>query len=324
MLKILIGAFVLSAVLTMSAHAQGRDENFPSKPVTLIVPFAPGGNDGEARIEAGKMSELLGQQFLLDYKPGAGSTIGTAYVAKAAPDGHTLLVASGPFPSLTALFKDLGFDPIRDFAPVSLMSKRATVLLVHPAFPAKSFQEYVAYARANPGKINFGTAGAGATVHLAGAWIHSATNTSATFIHHKGTGPMLLELAAGRIDVAPANLVVATAQIKSGKVRVLAIMNDTRSALLPGVPTIAEQGLPGYDYGSWLGFIAPGATPNAIVNKLSDAFARVARMPDIVKRFEPEGAVMVGSTPAEFRKLLVAETERWNVVVRDNQIKLEQ
>lgn len=266
------------------------------------------------------MSELMGQQFIVDYKPGAGSTIGTAYVSKAKPDGYTLLVASGPFTSLKALYKDVSFDPVKDFSPISLMSKRTTVLLVRLSFPAKSFREYVAYAKANPTKINFGTAGAGATVHLAGAWIHSATKTKATFIHHKGSGPMLTELIAGRIDVAPANLIVATPHIKSGKVRVLAVMSDARSPLLPGVPTISEDGLPGYDYASWLGYIAPSGTPVSIVNRLSDGFARVARLPEIVKRFEAEGAFMVGSTPAEFRKLIVSETERWNTVIKENRI----
>ncbi len=325
MKKMLTGLALLAVVpLPAPAWAQSKGEGFPARSVTLIVPFAPGGNDAEARLEATKMSELMGQPFVVDYKPGAGSTVGTAHVARAAPDGYTLLVASGPFTSLSALYKDLGFDPVKDFAPVSLMSKRTTVMLVYPGFVAKTFPEYIAYAKANPSKVNFGTAGVGATVHLAGAWIHSATSTKVTFIHHKGSGPMLTELAAGRIDVAPANLLVATAQIKSGKARVLAVMSDTRSPLLPGVPTIAEQGIPGYDYASWLGYIAPAGTPAAVVNRLSEGFARVAKSPDIAKRFENEGAFMIGSTPAEFRKMIVAETERWNTVVRENQIKPEE
>ena len=306
------------------SFAQGKPDAYPSRPVTVIVPFAPGGNDREARLEATKLGELLGQQFLIDYKAGAGSTIGTAYVAKAAPDGYTLLVVQGPFTSLPALYKDLPFDTVRDFSPVSLMSKRTTVLLVSMGFPAKSFAEYIAYAKANPEKINFGTAGAGATVHLAGAWLHSVTNTKVTFVHYNGSGSVLPDLCAGRVDAFPANLLVALPLIKSGKVRPLAIMSDKRSSLLPGLATIAEQGVSGYDYASWLGYSAPAGTPAAIISKLSEGFERVAKLPDVTAAIETEGGTMYGSTPAQFRQLIVTETARWRKVIQDNGITAEQ
>ena len=317
---------LISAILAaLSFAAFGQAQPYPAKPVTLIVSAAPGGpNELEARIYANKMTELLAQQFLLDFKPGAGTTLGPAFVAKAAADGYTRLVATGNFTVAPSFYKNLSYNNVRDFAPLSLMSKRMSALLVHPSFPAKSFAEYLAYAKTSPGKLNFGTTGAGSITHLAGAWMHSATGTQATFVHYKGAGPQQLDLVSGRLDATAMGLLVGLPLIKAGKLRALAILNDRRSDLLPGVPTIAEQGIPGYDYPAWLGLLAPAGTPAAVVGRLSENLARVAKSPDVAAKLEAEGGVMIGSTPAQFGQLIVAETARWQKLIQELGITLAE
>lgn len=314
---------VLHGAAFSPALAQESTAAFPSKPVTMIIPVAPGGaNDNEARLYATRMSALTGRSFLLDYKAGAGSTIGTAYVAKAAPDGYTLLVVSPNFTVLPLLYRDVSFDPVRDFAPVAQMSTRTTVLLVSPNAAAKSAAEYITQARAHPDKLNFGTAGAGSGTHLAGAWLHSASNTRVTFVHYKGIAPAMQDLMTGRVDATAAVLAPAMPLIKAGKVRALAIMNSEHSRLLPDLPTVAEQGVPGYNWATWLGIVAPGATPPAIINKLGEGFARVARMPEVVASMEAEGSIPVGSTPARFREIIASESAIWRKVVQENAIRI--
>lgn len=224
------------------AMAQPAD-SYPSRPVMVVAGIAAGGPiDLEARLYTPRISALLGQSFVLDFKPGASGTIGAAHVARARPDGHTLMVVLAGFTVFPSFYKDLSFDVVKDFAPVSLMSERTSVLQVPVYFPVRSFPEYIAHARAHPGKINYGTTGAGSITHLAGAWMHWATQTRVTFIPYKGTGPLLLELVAWRVDVASGTLVAALPIIKAGKVRPIAILNDKRSRLMPEVPTVAEQG----------------------------------------------------------------------------------
>lgn len=316
-----------AAVVTLipgSVFSQGPSDAYPSKPVTVVSPYSPGGSgDFEARLYATKISGFMGQQFIVSNKPGAGTRIGIGYVAKSAPDGYTLLGVTASLSVVPAVHKDLSFDVIRDFAPVSLVSKRASVLLVHPSFPAKNFGEYVAYAKSNPGKINFGTSGIGDIIHLAGEWLHSSTNTKVTFVHYKGGGPAIQDLVAGRLDVTIFALVSALQLVKSGKLRAVAMADDKRSKLLPDLPTIAEQGVPGYNFATWFGFLAPVGTPAAIVNKLSEEFAKVAKAPDIAGMMEAKGSTMIGSTPEEFRQVIVTETERWRKVVHNAGIKPE-
>ena len=316
---------VVAALMSCtSAWSQGA-ASYPSKPVTVIIPYASGGPaELETRLYTTKLTSMLGQPFLIEFKPGAGTALGSGLVAKAAPDGYTLLVVTGSLTVFPALFKDLNFDTVKDFAPVSLMSERTSVLLVTPDFPAKTFPEYLAHAKANPGKINFGTAGAGSITHLAGAWLHGATRTSATFVHYKGTGPIMPDLFTGRIDTTAAGLLASLPAIKAGKVRALALMGEQNSPLLPGVRTIAETGIPGYNYSSWLGFSTTGGTPAAIVNKLSETLAKVAKLPDVAGPLEAQGGRMIGSTPAQLQKLILDEIARWNKVVAESNIKLEQ
>ncbi len=313
-------------LLAWSARVQGQEAAaYPSKLVTIVLPFPPGGpSEKESRLYATKMTALLGQTFLLDYKPGAAGTIAAAQVAKARPDGYTLLIATGGFTTNPALYKDLSFDPVKDFAPVSLMTQRTSVLLINPNHPAKTFAEYIAYAKKNPGKINYATVGAGGIAHLGAAWLHSASDVKVTYVFYKGGTALMLDLMEGRLDATSAPLLSVLPQIKAGKLRALGLMNDKRSDLLPGVRSIAEQGVPGFNYASWFGVVAPGATPVAIVNKLAENLAITAHAPEVAAPLEAEGSSMVGSTPAEFRKVIVAETAIWKKVVAEAGIKLEE
>lgn len=315
---------LIGSMLPSPGYSQSAPDTFPVKPVTFVVPYAAGGpNDFEARLYSTKLNAALGQPFLLDFKPGAGSAIGNTYVAKAKADGYTLLLVAGGFTIMPAFSKNLPYDSVKDFAPIALMSKRSSVLLSRPSFSAKNFTEYIEYAKAHSGKVNLGTSGFGTTSHMAGAWIHSATSTKVTFVHYKGLGPVLLELIGGQLDVAPSGLLSAMPLIRSGKVRPLAILEDRRSKLLPDIATVQEQGIPGFNSVLWLGFSAPAETPLGIVNKLSEELGKVARLPDVMATLEAEGSALVGSTPAQFRQLIVTEIGRWRQVVQDAGIKIE-
>ena len=317
------GAAVLLA-LSFPVLAQEPVSAYPSRPVTIVSPFAAGGpSDKEVRLETDKMQELLRQPFLVDFRAGAGGTIAASYVAKARPDGYTLLLNLSSFTTTPALFKDLPFDIAKDFAPVSVVSEKPTALVVGASFPAKNIVEYLAYAKANPGKLNYATTGPGSNQHLVGAWLHSFTNTSVTFVHYKGSAPLGLDLAAGRVDVSSTTLLAILPQVKSGKLRALAVTDRSRSKLLPDVPTMMEQGV-NLVYANWTGVLAPGATPVAIVNKLSDAFAKIVRTPDVIAKLEAAGNVPVGNAPAQFKQLIATETVTWQKVVREAGIKMEE
>ena len=308
-------------LLSGSAFAQGA---FPSKPITVIIGLTAGSpSDVETRLYTPKLSGFLGQPILIDYKPGAGTTIAGAYVAKSAPDGYTMMFITSGFTAVPALYKDLTFEPTRDFAPVSMMSEKPLVLMVTQSFPAKNFMEYIAYARANPGKINYGHVGVGSTAHLAGSWMHSATNTTITQVPYKGMPPLLSDMLAGRMDATVALISNSGPLVKAGKMRLIATLGDKRSRLLPDVPTIAEQGIPEYNYTTWSGFLAPAGTPAATVNKISEGFAKVARERDVAATLEGDGAVAVGSTPGEFRQVFVSSAERLRKLIQDNGIKAE-
>ena len=312
------------ALASVSAFSQAN-EAFPTRPVMVIAGIAAGGPiDLEARLYTPRLGALLGQSFILDFKPGAAGTIGAAHVARAKPDGYTLMVISAGFTVFPAFYKDLPFNVVKDFTPISLMSERTSVLQVRPSFPATTFSEYLAYARANPGKSNYGTTGVGSITHLAGAWMHGETNTKVTFIPFKGTGPLLQELVAGRVDVASGTLIATLPLIKSGKVRALAILNDKRSELLPNVQTVNEQGIPGYNYSNWIGFIGPAGLAPAVLRTLNDGFSKVAKHPEVVAVLESQGSVAVGGSPAAFSRLITAETARWQKIVDENGIKLEK
>ncbi len=315
---IAIGAFACATATAQSTA------NFPNRPVTIIVPFASGGAvDGETRYYANTMTKVMNQQFILDYKTGAGGTLANAYVAKARPDGYTVLVANASFTVYPAIYKNLTFDTVKDFAPISLLSQRISVLVTGPSFPANNLDEYIEYSRAHPGKINYGTTGSGSVGHLAAAWLHNLTKTSVTFVHYKGAPQQLLDLQAGRLDVASGNLLAQMPLIKAGKLKPLAIFTNRRSKLLPDMPSAVES-VPAFNYTNWIGMVVPSATPTSIVMKLNEGFVKMTKDPELISAFEKEGLGLVGSTPAEFAHHIATELALWKKVVSENNITLEE
>ena len=321
------GLAILPMLFSPGAAAQSGAEAFPSKPVTIVVPYSPGSaTETEVRIYAQKMTEFMANPFLVEFKPGAGATVGSAYVAKAAPDGHTLLQVSAAFIIAPLLYKNLPYEPLRDFAPVSLMSKKPNVLLVSPSFPARTLAEYIAYARANPGKINFATSGGGGPQHLVGAWLHGATDTKVTFIHYKGGAPGATDLMAGRVDVLMNPLSMSQSMIQSGKMRALAVLSTDRATSSPDTPTVVEQlpDLKDFEYSAVIGIVAPRNTPAAVVSKLSANLARTAKSADVIQKLAPGGSIMIGSTPEQFRQSMATESVRYRNLIRDNDIRLDE
>jgi len=302
--------------------SQAAGSAYPTRPVTVIVPFAAGGPaDLEARIYAKKMGELTGQRIVTDYKPGANSTIGASFVARAPADGYTLLVGTAGLPLMPTQYPKLPFNILKDFAPISQMSERTSVLLSSPSFPAKNFREYVAYAKKNPGKVTYGFSSGSS--HLVGAWLHNLSDIKVTFVGYKGVGPASADLMANRLDLLSSTLAVSLGLMKSGKANGLAILGTKRSRLVPDLQTVPEQGVPEFDFaGNWFGFLAPAGTPAEVINKLVDICTSMADAPDVVAQLEAQGSTAIGSKPAEFRQLIASETARWAKVVKDSNIVL--
>lgn len=320
--SVLSGACVL--VLGM-ASGLACAQNYPNRPVSLVVPFGPGASsDIESRLYAQKLTEALGVSVVTDYKPGAGGTLGSAHVAKAVPDGYTLLSTSGSFTAAAALYSKLPFDSIKDFAPISLMSLRTTVLIVHPSRPYNNVKEFAAFAKANPGVINMGDPGLGSSPHLNAAWLFGMIGSKATHVHYKSTAANLTDMIAGRVDGAVGTALSALGHIKSGKLKALGIANLERSPLLPGLATVSEQGLTGFDYSSTFGIVTTAGVPQPIIDRLAGELAKIAKQPDVAKRLEADGGFMVGSTPAQFRQMIVTEIARYKKIVQDEGIKLEE
>ncbi len=320
-----IYAFTTAVLLSSPVAAQRSADSYPSRAVTIIVPFAAGAvTDLETRLYAQKLTELTGRTFVVDYKPGAGSMIGSAYVAKAAADGYTLLTATSALSIAPLLYKNLSFDPIKDFVFVSMISKRAPLLLATPSLPVKNVAEYIAYARANPGKLNIGTSGPTGGAHLSMEWLHHSTYTKATFIHYKGGAHSFTALMGGEVHVAIGSLIAMMPQVRAGKARILGVTSAERVKILPDIPTVAEQGVPGFEYAPWLGFAVPRATPVAIIARLNTELVRVARTPELAERLADDATLMIGSTPEQFAQAVAAEAARWRKLVDETGMKLEQ
>lgn len=314
-------------LLAASGAAMSQDyvRAWPAKPVQVIVPFPPGGStEAEARLYTQKLGENLGKSFIMDFKPGAATVIGTNYVAKAAPDGYTLLAATSSF-VLSAVFnKDLPYDPVKDLAPVSMMTRRPSVLLVNPNLPVKTPAEYIAYARAHPGKLNVATTGSGGSPHIGAAWLHGVSGTQVTFVHYKGSGPLITDLIAGRVDANITTFITAIPLQRAGKVRIIGVTTQQRAQMWPDIPTMAEGGAPGYDHSSWWGFLAPGRTPAAMVNRINAEVVKAGGAPEVSKKMTEDGAVMALSSPDQYAKAIVADLARLKKLVAENNIKSEE
>ena len=323
--------FMFAAVLALGlplsgiVNAQNAIDQYPARPVTWIAPVTAGGGvDLESRLYAQKMSEAFGKNFIIDYKPGAGTTIGAAFVAKAAPDGYTLLTLTPSHTISSLAYANLPYDAIRDFAPISLTSKRPALMVVHPSLPVKNLKEYIALAGKKPGALNIGTTGSGSITHIALEWMHSLAGVKVTYIHYKAGAPSYTALIAGDIDGVLAGAAALMPLIKAGKARAIAATASERLKLLPDVPTVQEQGLAGYDYSLWIGVAAPARTPPAIINRLSAELARIVRMPEVHAKVADDGTIMVGSTPEQLRAHLVNEIALWRKLVADSGIRLAE
>ena len=320
----LMSSFAVLSLLCVSssALAQGTAPKFPSKLLTFISPFAAGGPaELEARVYAKKMAEITNQKVIVDAKPGANSTIGAAYVARAPADGYTLLVATAGLPLMPTQYKTLPFDILKDFAPITQMSERTSVLLMRPGFPAKNFKEFVAYAKAHPGEVTYGFSSGSS--QLVGAWLNNLANTKVTFVGYRGVAPATTDLMGERLDLLSSTLAVSLSLMKTGKARGLVILGMRRSKLVPDLQTVPEQGLPEFDFaGNWFGLVAPAATPPETLNRLHELCIEITKAPDVLAQMDSQGSTPVGSTPAEFRKLIATEVVRWAKVAKDANIEL--
>ena len=298
---------------------------YPDKTIRIIVPYAPGGNiDITARIVAPGMSEALGQQVVIDNRGGAGGTLGADLAAKAAPDGYTLLLgSSGTLSTAPPLYPKLGYDPVKDFAYTSLVSNVPLVLELHPAIPARSVKEFIALAKSRPGRITMGSSGAGTTNHLSGELFQSATGTKFIHIPYKGSGPGLIDLIGGQIDIFFDQLSASIGFIQAGKIRALAVTTSKRAVAMPELPTLAESGLPGFDASTWTGIVLPAATPHDVVVKLHAALSKTLRTKATQDNFARLGAETIESTPEEFARFMREDLAKWTKVVRTAGIKLE-
>jgi tripartite-type tricarboxylate transporter receptor subunit TctC len=324
MLKRMIGAGVgLLALMGMAASAVAAD--YPARPVTLVVGFPPGGpSDVLARIVARKLGELLGQPFVIDNRPGAGGNVAGDVVAHAAPDGYTLLMGNNSILATNAsLYKTIGFDPEKDFAPISLIGTQGSVLVVNPAVPAHSMAELIALAKANPGKLNFASSGYGAAAHLAGELFKTEAHIDIVHVPYKGAAAALQDVIAGQDQMMFATIASAVGHIKSGLVRALAVTQLKRAEILPDIPTIDELGLHGFDATTWHGIVAPAGTPGDTIEILHRATVEALHDPDVSRLLAALGVDVVGDTPAEFAAYIKAEIPKWAAVIKASGAKLD-
>lgn len=314
------GVGLTLAMLSGVAAAQ----TYPQRPVRLVVAVAAGGStDILGRVVAAKLGERIGQQVVVDNRPGGSSIIGTDIVAKAQPDGHTLLMASASFGTVSSLFAKLPFDMDRDFAPVSLLATSPYVLVVQPSLPIKSVADLISYGKANPGKLNFAGSTPGSLQRLAGELLKRTAGFDMIYVPYKGTGQLMPDLLGGRLHVAIDNVLILTPYIRSNTLRGIGVTSAKRSALFPELPTIAENGLPGFHAVGWFGIFATGRTPQPVVDKLNTALVAIMKEPDMRDRLIAQGAEPLGGSPAELRQYLAGEITKWGKVIREAGIKAD-
>ncbi len=310
--------FAFASCSALAANA------FPTKPIRLIVPFpAGGGGDAAARSLAPPLSASLRQQVVIDNRGGAGGIIGMELVKNAVPDGYTLLLSTAGFTAMPALYKNLPFDPVRDFTGVIVAQSGMYVLVVSMAAPMKSVKELISHARANPGKLDFASAGAGTTIHLAAELFKSMAQINMMHVPYKGASPALTDVIAGQVQTMFAASLNALPLIRAGKLRALGVTSARRSTLAPELPTIAESGLPGYEVVGWYGLVAPMHTPQVIVQKLNTESNQALKSPELVERLRAQGLEIVGGTPDEASALVKRDVARWTKVIRDAGIQRE-
>jgi tripartite-type tricarboxylate transporter receptor subunit TctC len=315
--RVIVAATV--GFLAVSSFAQ----NYPTRPVRMIVPFAPGGGtDISARVLAQGLTNVLGQTVVVDNRPGAGSTLGTDLAAKSSADGYTVLLGNISMAFNAALYRKLPYDTVRDLTAISLVSDQPNILVAHPSLPAKTLGDFVALARSQPGKLTYGSAGTGSGTHLAMELLLMSQRMDLVHVPFKGTGPALTALLGNQISVFFSTYASALPHVKANRLRAYAVTSAKRTTTLPDVPTVAESGVPGYEYSTWYGLLAPSGVPKPIIQKLSEATMTVLKMPDVRERYLSQGMDPVPTTPAEFTKLIHSEMAKWDKVVKAAKIPL--
>ena len=323
--KLLLLAPFIAAAFPALAYAQSDSHKYPLKPVRWIVPFAPAGpTDLMSRAVAEKLSQRLGQQFVVDNRPGAGGNIGAEVVAHSAPDGYTLMIGHvGTHAINVSLYPKLAFDPVRDFTPITLIATLPLALVIHPSLPVKDAKELIAYAKARPGQLNFASAGNGGPTHLTGELLKTSAHIDIVHVPYKGNAAALLDLVAGRVQMMFSNLLTSMPHVRAGKLRAIAISSPKRTPQAPDLPTIAESGLPGFSSVPWYGVLGPAGLPRTIVDRLNTEIAQALAQPDMRERFVSHGIDLQASTPAEFAALIKSEVVKWRKVVREAGAKVD-
>ncbi len=307
------------------AAGSGAAPAFPDHAVRIVVPYPPGGfNDTLARVSGDKLSKLWNQPVVVDNRPGGNTTVGNNFVAKAAPDGYTILITPLPFSALPGLYgAQLGYDALNDFAPLIWAGSTHNALVVRNDLPVHNVGELLDYAKKNPGKLNYGSTGSGSSNHLSMELFMRMTGTTMTHIPYKGSAPAVVGMLGGEIDVLFDNVPNVLTQIKAGKLKAIAVSGTQRSGLLPNVPTVAESGVPGYEVTVWFGMQLPAGTPKPIVAQLNHDLVRVLRDPEVVRRFSEQGVEVVASTPDEFARLVRSEVGKWTQLIREAAIRIQ-
>ncbi len=317
----LAAILVLALTLATTVSAQG----YPSKPIRFVVPYAPGGNtDILARLLGQKLSEAWGQQVIIDNRPGAAGTVGAELVARAPADGYTLIMGSfGNIIVANSLYKNLKYDPFRDFASIALVSLPPGILVENPAVPAQNVRELIAYAKSNPGRLNYGSPGSGAWNHLFFELFNASAGISIVHVPYKGIAPAVVDLLGGQVQLAISAFPTALPHIRSGKLRALAVTSAKRSGLMTDVPTVAESGLAGYEAAGWFGVLAPAGTPPAVVTKLNTEINRILELPEIKASLASDGAEPAGGTPAQMTESARAASAKWSKLIRELNLRTE-
>jgi tripartite-type tricarboxylate transporter receptor subunit TctC len=319
--KKLLVALGLSVCVASSALAQ----TFPEKTVRIVVPYPPGGfNDTLARISSDRLGKIWSQPVVVENRPGGNTTIGNSYVAKAPADGYTILVTPLPFSAMPGLYgAKLPYDALKDFRALILAGSAQNALVTKKGLNIKSAKELVEYAKANPGKLNYGSTGSGSSNHLSMELLMNMTGAKLTHVPYKGSAPAVAALMAGEIDVLFDNVPNVVQQIRAGTINAIGVSGLKRTALLPDTPTVAESGVPGFEVNVWFGMQVPGATPTAIVNQVNRELANIYRQPEVTKRFNDQGVEVIASTPEEFSKLLQSEVTKWTKLIKEANIRIE-
>jgi tripartite-type tricarboxylate transporter receptor subunit TctC len=320
-----IALVVLALLASAPALAQGPNaSSYPTKPIRFITPFAPGGSTTTvARLVGNKLTESWGPQVIVDNRPGGNTIIGTETLARATPDGYTIMMVSNAHVVMPSLYPKLPYDSIRDFAPVGNVYRAEFVLVISPSVPANNLQELIALAKAKPGQLNYATTGAGGSGHLANEMMNMLAGIKTQHVPYKGAGPALVDLMAGQVQIFINNPLTMIPHVKSGKIKAIAITGDARTAALPQVPTFTEAGLPGLEVSPWFAVLAPAGTPKAIISKLTTEIRRIVGLADVQEFFAKQGLVPFYSTPEQLAALMKSDLAKWAKVVKAANIRIE-